>query len=42
MQFWRTGLTCKREDQKTDLGWLVLAVQKEELGKYLDLRTAVR
>jgi hypothetical protein len=35
-------LTCIMEDQKMDLGPGLLAVQKEALLKYLDLRTAVR
>jgi hypothetical protein len=29
-------LTCKTDDQKTDLGILEGAVQKDESGKYLD------
>jgi hypothetical protein len=32
-------LTYRIEDQKIDLVPLVVAVQKEELGKYLALRT---
>jgi hypothetical protein len=34
-------LTCIREAQKIDLVPVVLVVQKEVLGKYLDFRTAV-
>lgn len=33
------GLTLRTAVQKADLGMLDLALQKEEFGKYLDLRT---
>jgi hypothetical protein len=39
---WRSFFTCMTEDQKMDLDPELVAVQKEELWKYLDLRTDVR
>jgi hypothetical protein len=38
----RSFLTCITEDQKADLGPELLAVQKDELGKYFALITEER